>query len=117
MKDLISMDENTREAIIITGALVAFFGICYVYITARHRERMSKLEKGIETSPLDLIKVSNTQTLKYGMLAVGIAVGMLISECLNWGDDRSSHSLVGMILLFGGLSWVLNYYITKKHNK
>lgn len=115
MNDLISMNGNTRDTIIITGAIVASFGICYVYITARHRERMSKLEKGIETSPFDLIKVSNTQTLKYGMLAVGIAVGILVGELLNKGDDMRIFS--GMILLFGGLSLILNYYITKKHNK
>jgi len=111
---MISMDENTREAIIIIGAFVAVFGICYVYITARHRERMSILEKGIETSPFNSIKLSNAQTLKYGMLAIGIAVGILIGELLNKGDDMRIFS--GMILLFGGLGLTLNYYITKKHN-
>lgn len=110
---MISMDETAREALITIGALVAVFGICYVYITARHRERMAMLEKGIENPPFNL-KPSNAQTLKYGMLAVGIAVGIVVGELLNKGDDMRIFS--GMILLFGGLSLILNYYITRKHN-
>jgi len=111
---MISMDETAREALITIGALVAVFGICYVYITARHRERMAMMEKGIENPSLNPIKPSNAQTLKYGMLAVGIAVGIVVGELLNQGDDMRIFS--GMILLFGGLSLILNYYITRKHN-
>jgi len=48
------------------------------------------------------------------MLAVGIAVGIVVGELLNQGDDMRIFS--GMILLFGGLSLILNYYITRKHN-
>jgi len=110
------MDEITRDAIVSIGSFAAMFGVIYVYLMTRHRERMSMLEKGIQISPFNSIRYSNFLTLKYGMLLVGIAVGILMGHVATyqWGVARST-AFLAMVFLFGGLSLVLNYMINRKN--
>lgn len=109
------MDEITRDAIVSIGSFAAIFGVIYVYLMTRHRERMSMLDKGVPTSPFNSIRYSNFLTLKYGMLLVGIAVGILMGHVAAYRWDISkSTAFLAMIFLFGGLSLVFNYLIFRK---
>ncbi|CAM3920730.1 hypothetical protein SAMN06265348_111158 [Pedobacter westerhofensis] len=112
------MDEITRDAIVSIGSFAAIFGVIYVYLVTRHRERMSMLEKGVPASPFNSIKYSNFLTLKYGMLLVGIAVGILMGHVAtyHWGVSRST-AFLAMVFLFGGLSLVLNYMIFRNNRE
>lgn len=109
------MDEITRDVIVSIGSFAAIFGIIYVYLMTRHRERMSMLEKGVSVSPFNSIKYSNFLTLKYGMLLVGIAIGILMGHvaAYQWGVAKST-AFLAMLFLFGGLSLILNYLIVRK---
>ena len=110
------MEDVTRDAIVSIGAFAAIFGIIYVYFMTRHRERMTMLERGIETSPFHSIKYSNYLTLKYGMLAVGVAIGMIMGSILTeYGGVSKSTSFLSMIFLFGGLSLIVNYLFNRKN--
>lgn len=111
------MGEITRDAIVSIGAFAAIFGIIYVYLVTRHRERMGMLERGVEVSPFNSIKIMNAQTLKYGMLLAGLAIGILMGGVLkNYGLEKNT-SYLSMTFLFGGLSLIANYLIVKKQNK
>lgn len=109
------MDEITRDVIVSIGSFLGIFGIVYVYFMTRHRERMSMLEKGLQTSPFASVKNTNLQTLKYGMLLVGIALGIVMGHILTYQFNvAKSTAFMAMLFLFGGISLIVNYLIVRK---
>ena len=108
------MEDITRDLIVSIAAFAALFGIGYVFLMTRHRERMTMLEKGVDTS-LFSAKRSKSQTLKFGMLSVGIAIGILVGNILyknDWLDESVAY--LSMIFLSGGTSLILNFIIDRK---
>jgi hypothetical protein len=110
------------ETVIVFIALfAAVFGIVYLYYTTRHKERLALIEKGADASLFNTGKDSKSTlnwskfTLKVGMLAIGIAAGILIAALLasaNFIDEDALYP--SMIFFFGGLSLVLFYVIDRK---
>ena len=107
------------EAILIP--LIVFssiFGIFFVWVSTRNKERMALIEKGADASLFATKKKSFTNiTLKVGMLAVGIGVGILMGSLLsNYTTLGEEVAFPSMIFLFGGLFLVGNALI-EKNNK
>jgi len=108
------------EAILVP--LIVFssiFGIVYVFLNTRNKERLSLIEKGADASLFASKKnYKSNLTLKFGMLAVGIGIGILIASILDTytGLDEEV-AYPSMIFLFGGLFLVANAMIEKKDNK
>ena len=97
----------------------SIFGIFYVWLTTRNKERLSLIEKGADAS-LFATKKGNRMnyTLKFGMLAVGIGIGILVASLLETYtvmDEEVAYP--SMIFLFGGMFLVANAMIEKKENK
>lgn len=93
----------------------SLFGIFYVYIGTRNKERMALIEKGADAS-LFATKKKNFRniTLKIGMLAVGIGIGILIGSILSsYTVLNGEVAFPSMIFLFGGLFLVANAMIEK----
>jgi len=112
------------EALVVFIALFAtVFGIMYVHYTTRNKERLALIEKGADASLFNTGKEGHKFsiawgkfTLKIGMLAMGIALGILVGAILtNAGvlDEDANYS--SMIFFFGGLSLVLFYVIDRKN--
>jgi hypothetical protein len=109
------MQEVTRDLFVSIAAFGGIFGIAYVFLITRHRERMTMLEKGTDPSLFNPKSNSTSQTLKFGMLCVGIAVGILIGNLLHRNDSLDkSVAYLSMIFLFGGISLILNFLIDRK---
>src|SRR5687767_12308770 len=109
------MQEVTRDLFVSITAFAGIFGIVYVFLMTRHRERMSMLEKGLNASIFFSKNNTKSQTLKFGMLCVGVAIGILIGNVLSesfYFED--SVAFLSMIFLFGGLSLILNFFIDRK---
>ena len=111
------------EAVITFIALFATtFGILYVFYTTRNKERMALIEKGADASLFNTGKEGaksfinwNKFTLKIGMLAMGIALGIIVGSLMANAsvlDEDASYS--SMVFFFGGLSLVLFYIIDRK---
>ena len=93
----------------------ALFGIFYVYITARNKERLSMIEKGADASMFSTKRKYYAMTLKIGMLLVGISLGILIGSFID--EYTTLPEQVGyfsMIFLFGGLALIINALMEKK---
>jgi hypothetical protein len=107
------MDAVTSDLLISGLVFASLFGIAYVFLTTRHRERMSMLEKGHNAA---IFETSSTgSTLKFGMLFTGIAIGILTGYALNQLTGlEETVAFVSMVFLFGGLSLIINYLIDKK---
>ena len=112
------------------------FGIFYVYISARHKERMAIIEKGTEfdLSIFENKRKFNFQGLlmRFGYLSVGVGVGIvsaLIVENTMFNDfhhniyngkyfittlDNTPSLYFAMIFIFGGLGLILGYFADRK---
>ena len=100
------------------------FGIYYVHVSIRNKERMALIEKGADASLFNTGKEGmklnfswSKFTLKAGMLSMGIAVGIMAGALLSYAgilDEDANYS--AMIFFFGGLSLVL-LYVNDRKNK
>lgn len=70
------------EAITFISFTAAAFGVLYVAVTARHRERMAMIEKGVDAASL----MSYTG-LRLGYMAIGAGAGL----GLGWFADSIIH--------------------------
>jgi hypothetical protein len=108
------MQDITRDLFVSLAAFASIFGIIYVFLMTRHRERIAMLEKGVDLS-FFAPKGTSSHTLKFGMLSVGIAVGILMGNYLHRADVMSkAPAFLSMIFLFGGVSLILNFLIERK---
>ncbi len=91
------------------------FGIFYVYITARNKERMSMIEKGADASMFAVKRKYTDITLKLGMLLVGVALGILMSSLIDeYTTLPTEVGYFSMIFLFGGIALITNSILEKK---
>lgn len=109
-------------AIIVPLAFFLFCGIVtWKYFETRHRERMAIIERG--HNPLDGNETSwwlihnPLNILKWGVLSFGVGIGVLTGIQLNvlfgWDNDFIS----AFILIFGGISLIVYYFIIDKKMK
>ncbi len=98
--------------------IAALFGIAYLYFTARHRERIAMIKNGVEASSIRDMKKAKANTLKNAMLLIGIAIGILVGHWITiyFKIEDNPVYYFAMIFLFGGMSLLLNYYLTKNKN-
>ncbi|WKK66630.1 DUF6249 domain-containing protein [Lutimonas zeaxanthinifaciens] len=105
------------EAVLIPLIVFAsIFGVFYIFLSTRNKERMALIEKGADASLFQSKKTHRSNlTLKFGMLAVGIGIGILVAsliETYTVMDEEVAYP--SMIFLFGGLFLVANAMIEKK---
>jgi hypothetical protein len=122
-KRISAMNEDTLIAITMFAAI---FGVVYVIVTSRHRQRMALIEKGM--TPADFVTARPTSrglTLKFGMLMVGLGVGILSGYILNlampakpteWDPHPEENPAFYFlsILIFGGLALIAEHWIASK---
>ena len=108
------MHDITRDFLVSLAAFATVFGIVYILVMTRYRERMSMLEKGIDPSTFGSKDRIGSTTLKFGMLSVGIAFGILTGNTLYKNEViERAPAFFAMIFLFGGLSLILNFIIDR----
>jgi hypothetical protein len=101
--------------IIALGAFAGIFGIIYVFFVTRHRERIALIEKGVDASIFGGKAFTSYITLKFGMLFVGVGLGILVGNLLEsqYNFDKGV-AYLSMVFLLGGISLILNFFIERK---
>ena len=103
-----------EDILVPISAFVLTFGIIYIIVAARNRERMAMIEKGVD--PKDFIrgKPNVYNILKWALFIVGIGLGVFLGSLLETYTDLSEvAAYFGPILLFGGLGLLISFLITK----
>ena len=94
----------------------AIFGVVYVFISARNRERMAMIDKGVD--PKDFItknKISMYAILKWALLLVGVGFGLFIGSLLDTYSQISEQpAYIASALFFGGIGLAAAFFIQKK---
>jgi len=106
-----------REDVIIPIVFfAALFGIIYVFVTARNKERMSMIEKGI--NPKDFLQSTGPNVygiLKWALLLVGLGLGLFIGSLLEtYTEIQEEPAYFASALFFGGMGLVLAFLIQKR---
>ncbi|MBI2430020.1 MAG: hypothetical protein HYV29_14730 [Ignavibacteriales bacterium] len=112
------MNEEILIPIFFFGATAA---ILWKFFDARHKERMTILEKGLVSEDLKHLysgftwKANPFTALKYGMLAAFIGAGILVSAFVSrlvW--ENQEMITTGIIFLAGGSGLISFYKIAQK---
>ena len=110
---------HAGEVLIPMIIFAAIFGVVYVVISARNRERMAMIDKGV--NPQDFMKPMNPSRpspypiLKWAMLLVGLGLGLFIGSLLEaYTSIQEEAAYFASALFFGGLGLVVAFLISKK---
>jgi hypothetical protein len=108
-----------NEEILIPLSLAAsVFGITYIYLMTRNKERMALIEKGASAELFNKPIKEGKWGLKLGIMAIGIGIGIVtanIFASLNLFDEEVAFP--SMIFIFAGLGLVSSYYLVANEKK
>lgn len=117
-------------AITFVAFFISIFGVFYLFITTRNRERMAMIEKGVDPALFSNIREPRALksrstgsgikfTLKAGMLFIGIGIGFVISVLFSGWVDRDIYPLLvmGIIFICGGSGLVSGFYMGRNLEK
>ncbi|MFP2995971.1 DUF6249 domain-containing protein [Spongiivirga sp. MCCC 1A20706] len=107
------------ELVIIPVFFGTIFGIYYLFVTARNKERMALIEKGADASIFYGGKKGFSSTkmivLNLALLLVGIGAGIFVGGMMyEYGGLEEEIAMPGAIFLFAGLGLLASFFITKK---
>ncbi|MEI7982751.1 MAG: DUF6249 domain-containing protein [Bacteroidota bacterium] len=98
---------------------VAFFAMVYgvVYLFVRKKERLALIQQGADASIFESNK-SGPTSLKWGLLLVGIGIGILLGKVLAvYTTLDEEPAFFSMICLFGGLGLIIYHLLAKKQEE
>jgi hypothetical protein len=115
-------------AVILISITACVFGVFYLYLTTRNRERMAMIEKGADPALFSARREPRSDrgrnsgvkfSLKSGMLIIGIGVGFVISVLFNGMVDHRFYPLlvIGIIFMCGGSGLVAGFYMGRNLEK
>ena len=83
-----------------------------------NEERMAMIEKGITPGIANKPKISPSGTLRFGLLAVGAGIGLLmgnfLEKSLGFNEEIAYFS---MVLLFGGGGLLVSYMVQMRQDE
>ncbi|NND63118.1 MAG: hypothetical protein HKN48_07965 [Flavobacteriaceae bacterium] len=109
------------EVIIPIVFFAVVFGIFYLFITARNKERIALIEKGADASifygdrratPMWKVFIINFALLLMG-IGIGIFIAAILSDTMGVDEDVA---YPGTIFLMSGVGLFTGFYLTKKLN-
>jgi len=103
------------ELLIIPVLFGTVFGIAYIFISSRHKERMALIEKGTDASIFYAAKTSKSRylpviILNLAVLLASIGLAIFIGALLERNFDvDSSVAYPGTIFLISGLGMYIGF--------
>ena len=116
------MSTPATEVLVPVALLAMTFGIVYVSTTARHRQRMAMIDKGMDPGGFRDQEVP-MRGLRNGLFMIGVGLGLFFGYIMDinmpsngsdgdMGDSPLPYFI--MVLLFGGLALVAHHLIVRR---
>jgi len=100
------------------GLFAMIFGIVYLGVTSRNRERMALIERGADPTLFETKKKATTGgVMKVGLFLFGIGFGIVVAYFLTSGGMEEGAAYPAMIFIFGGLALIASYLWQRKLEK
>ena len=100
------------------GSFAMIFGIVYMLVTSRNRERMALIERGADPTLFETKKKATSGTMKLGLFFLGIGLGIVVAYMLTSGGGMDEDAAYpAMIFMFGGIALVVSYLWQRKQEK
>jgi predicted MFS family arabinose efflux permease len=91
----------------------SLFGIFYVFLVTRNKERLALIEKGADAS-LFSFKRNKANSLRIGMFIAGIGLGLLLGNVISETTRvKEEIAYFSMAFICGGISLILFYLIER----
>ena len=94
----------------------AIFGVVYVIVSARNRERMSMIEKGV--NPKDFMterRPNSYGIVKWALLLAGLGLGLFVGSILEtYSGIPEEPAYFASAFFFGGAGLFVAFLIAKK---
>ena len=110
------------EAIISVSLFLMIFGIVYLFVSTRNKERLALIDKGVDAGIFMKGKSSNSVgkviILNLALLLMGIGVGVFIALLLSAYTSLDTDAIYpATIFMMAGLGLFIGFYMTKKLEK
>ena len=111
------------ELIIVPIMFAAVFGIFYLYLSTRNKERLALIEKGADASIFMKGKghtapIWKVLILNLALLLMGIGIGTFIASILDTYSNLDSDSVYpATIFLMAGVGLFIGFNMTKNLDK
>ncbi|MGV9013627.1 MAG: DUF6249 domain-containing protein [Flavobacteriales bacterium] len=111
------MNTPVSEVMVPFIVFAATFGMFYVWVTARHRQRMAMIEKGLATAE-PASDANRFRSLKFGLLGIGTGIGLLLGylfqtyAMVNAEDNPLPYFV--MVAICAGLALVGHHLIVRR---
>ena len=97
----------------------SIFGVFYLYISSRNKERLALIEKGADASIFNLSKKAGSSwkviVLNIAFLFMGIGFGVLLASILDQYSSLDEEAIYpALIFLMAGLGLYVGFTQTRK---
>jgi len=109
-----------EDVLVPLSAFATIFGVFYLFLMTRNRERMALIEKGADASLFNTGKkiTWGSFALVTGMLFLGIGLGVIAAAIIaSTTVIREDVAYPSMIFLFAGAGLVYYFFLSRKLNK
>ncbi len=108
------------EVFIMAIIFGVIFGIFYLYISARNRERLALIEKGADANIFysnikNGVPVWKVIVINLGMLLIGIGIGIFLANLFSYtfGMDEDV-AYTGTIFVMAGVGLLAGFFVAKR---
>ncbi|WP_274475963.1 DUF6249 domain-containing protein [Mangrovimonas aestuarii] len=114
---------NASEVIIPVSFLLATFGVVYLYLSTRNKERLALIEKGADASIFMKGKkhaapIWKVIILNLALLLMSVGIGIFIASMLHYNlGIHEDVAYPGTIFLMAGIGLYVGFTQTKKLDK
>ena len=105
--------NGITDVLIVGIVFLAIYGT--IVIILQHKQRKWLIQKGADPSIFQTPKGNKATSLRYGLLLIGIALGILLGNILSVSTTLLQEAAYfSMVFLFGGLALVISFFLEKR---
>jgi Na+/H+-dicarboxylate symporter len=94
----------------------SLFGIVFVFLTTRNKERLALIDKGADAKLFNSGKKLSfgELVLNLALLAIGIGTGVLVGAMFEQNGMEEGVAFTSSIFIFGGIGLMASFFLNRK---